>query len=257
MTWTAETSAKRMIADWPTKITEAWIARHLQAAHDAGRPAPSNLYAGPIETAPRSERVLVMTRSRVIEIARQWNGPDGWAWEADCHDTEDPNDPYVKWWRLPDPDDRPTPSVSPIAAAEARHSYGVVFVSPGETLRAGPFELPPRRPAASDGGVEAVAKAICGVRRRHACSAKPFHPYGMPPETAIKSCGCGFWVENEACARAALTAARVPEMRGLLERVADEAYPPRNDYDNRLPDLRDAAETLLASLDATREEIKP
>jgi hypothetical protein len=76
-------------------------------------------------------------------------------------------------------------------------------------------------PAARDGGVEAVAKAICEVRRRHACSAKPFHPYGIPPETAIKSCGCGFWVENEACARAALTAARVPEMRAALEQAQD------------------------------------
>jgi hypothetical protein len=51
MTWTAETAAKRMIADWPTKITEAWIARHLQAAHDADRPAASD---GGVEAVARA-----------------------------------------------------------------------------------------------------------------------------------------------------------------------------------------------------------
>jgi hypothetical protein len=57
---------------------------------------------------------------------------------------------------------------------------------------------------------ERVAKAICGVRRGYGCYAKPFQPYGQIQETSIRTCGCGFWEDNDRMARAAIEAMREP-----------------------------------------------
>ena len=52
----------------------------------------------PVETAPRSMRVLVGYRSRVVEIAQQCNYPNrGWIWLGDDGEIPDVDDP-VKWW---------------------------------------------------------------------------------------------------------------------------------------------------------------
>ena len=53
--------------------------------------------------------------------------------------------------------------------------------------------------------VERVAKAICKVNRGYECYARPFQPYGLPPEPAIRTCGCGDWEENEEKAHAAIS----------------------------------------------------
>jgi hypothetical protein len=129
--WTPETAAREMYSEYygamPVSAVERTkiFARHLQAAHDAERAHP---WKG-AETAARTAwaaYIAPVTRPGHAsgEPPERWMAAVVPALQA-AHDA-----------------DRPTPSTTtPIAAAEARHSYGVVSVV-GKAA------------GASDGGVE-------------------------------------------------------------------------------------------------------
>ena len=59
----------------------------------------------PLASAPRVSRVLVgYVRSGVVEIARQWNTPQGWRWVTDNMEPIDlEEDPIGGWMPLPPP----------------------------------------------------------------------------------------------------------------------------------------------------------
>ncbi len=63
----------------------------------------------PIETAPRSCRVLICYASGVVEISCQWHAGNGvWYWKGDDGETDEANpfpesDPRIGWQPLPEP----------------------------------------------------------------------------------------------------------------------------------------------------------
>jgi hypothetical protein len=257
MTWTRETAARQMEGAWLNGTQPlnnradrmAFFGRHLQAAHDAER-------AQPWKGAETAAREMFDEYMHLTHAASRYDFFAGHLQAA--HDADRPAASNMTTSH---------PNVNPLTDELERDGY-----LKNIDVSADRYVTGHHSPAASDGGVEAPPSS----ESIHEWIDNAYRPSAANIDKIARHCarpirGCATdeqYTDVVGRVTAALTAARVPEMRALLERVLVLIENVNNGFwdgpdvevENSADDVLDQIETetraLLASLDAADKEGK-